>query len=102
MLKERRKYRDFTEELGLSYGLIGAVIRQAYEDVRGLNEYEALALKGKGLDRNKYYKGLQSSKDACRFFETRRLERFIQYWKLPLDAGYLRRKYKQLRREMGK
>ena len=102
MLKERRKYRDFTEELGLSYGLIGAVIKQAFEDVRSLNEQETLAVEGKGLHRGRHTKGLQSSKDACRFFETRRLERFIQYWKLPLDAGYLRRKYKQLRREMGK
>ena len=95
MLKERRKYRDNTEELGLCYELLGAVIRQAFEDVRCLNEYEALAHKGKEDYRGREIKGLMASKDACRFFETKRLEKFIQNWKLPLNAEYLRLKYKQ-------
>ena len=103
MAKERREYRDNTEEYMLNMNLLGAVIKQAYEDVRDF-KYNEDNLKDYGFKSGEAINRLQgnynASKDACKFFESKRLERFISAWRLPLEAGYLRRKYKELRKEL--
>lgn len=107
MAQNRRKYRDNTEEFMQCMGLFGGVIKQAFDDVRKLKENEK-AVKYADMDKEIKYQDkkhakyeLLKSKEACRFFETRRLERFITSHTLPLEATYLRRKYKELRKEMG-
>jgi len=95
-LKERRKYRDNTEELINCQALFGAVIKQAFDDVRNF-----AVNKARGWDNTdptqEEEQAYKDSRDACDFFKTKRLERFLTSHTLPIDATYLRRKYRELK-----
>ena len=109
-VKDRRSYRDNNEEMMLSITLLGAVIRQAFDDVANQKENQKRYWNCSGENfKNKYkYRGykqrlseeVSASKDACNFFETKRLERFITSHTLPIEPTYLRRKYFNLRRTL--
>ncbi len=107
--KERRKHRDNTPELLLNQALLGAVIKQAFSDVKNLKanrkkKREHLGLNYKDQADYRQCKKLineenRESEDACEFFETNRLERFITSYTLPLSASFLRRKYYELQQK---
>ena len=104
--KERRKHRDWTEELMLNYALWGAVLRQAFEDakqlpetrekLRNMGEIEFKSHKSLNDYKNLLLEELRCGKDACDFFKTRRLDDFITSNMLEIKPEYIRRKFKEL------
>ena len=108
--KERRKWRDNREEMRNCLALFGAVIKQAFDDVGNRNEIIRMKREfnvgdyKRPKDATHRYNMLKeeyaAGNDAVKFFETKRLERFITSHTLPIDVEYIRRKYKKLRKEM--
>jgi len=97
--KERRKHRDNTPELLLNQALLGAVIKQAFSDVKNYAEK-----KEKGWNNpdatEKEKTEYNNAKDAKAFLTSeKRLERFITSYPLPLSASFLRRKYYELQQK---
>jgi len=104
--KERRKHRDYTEEMVLSHALMGAVIRQAFDDVKQLKEVREKLRDINGVDfkhfksYREYKKVLMEEKrqclDAVDFFKTKRLDDFIHSNMLEIEPDYIRRKFREL------
>ena len=97
--KERRKHRDNTPELLLNQALLGAVIKQAFDDAENYAEK-----KEKGWNNpdatEKEKTEYNNAKDAKAFLTSeKRLERFITSYTLPLSASFLRRKYYELQQK---
>lgn len=109
-LRDRRKYHDSTEELNLKTALMGAVIRQAFDDVerrpvalKMWQEFNGLKYKSMKQSRERLdqlREEVKACNDAVEFFETSRLEDFVHTYTLPINPSYLRMKYKTLTKKI--
>jgi len=106
---DRRKYRDNSEEFMLNYGLLGAILKQTYDDVKQLPDYLRQRRELKREDykyRHRYTarkkridEEVSAGTDAVTFFRSERLENFIRTYRLDINPDYLRRKFNEIRRE---
>ena len=93
---ERREYRDYTPEILTNHALLGAVLRQAYEDV-GNAKFNRDRFRNTDNPTPNAEREYHASNAACSFFNSHRLKYYCYI--LGLNPDYMKRKYKEKLKE---
>jgi len=99
-MKKKTRIGYGSDEMDCLYLLVGAILRQAYDDVADLKYYQYQQKHTGKLSRwrqSNLDNSIRECKDAHDFFETDRLDNFISCKMIHLNTSYLRRIYKGVR-----